>query len=535
MSDDIDYDNLPDEDDVAGIDEDFELPGTIDKGDEIVATTTFTAEAADLPTNTPQETLLSFLVSNHDAWTICAPIIKPEYFEEHYRPVVSHISKHVLEYKQVPSPAMIEMSTGIKLTTMPEAADPRTTKWLIDETEKFCRLQAMRNEIIRAAKQMATDKSNTTLETIYSNVKNVVEIKVRRSNIIEVHRDAEMVLKNKNQVTKEPTGWRHLDMVTGGGLPSPGMTIFAGKAGFGKTNVLFNIAVNKAEQGKTVVFITLELPTERLMPRFAASMVQMPIRQVRPRVDEVGPIMRARMHKGEGRIFVEKMKMTGTTVADLYAYLRELEIREGVKPDVLCIDYLDLMHPVTGGIKLDNTHLKDKYVCQELYDMITDKTMFPGGLQLFTASQLVKESEEKSEFDQGAMAGGTPKANTTDYLIFIRRRYEDDFCMLSISKGRDGGEGRKVPLKWNLDTLRISDDTDEKFYAANPYMDPKTLRSSGAPMQQQGTQFRRGGSLRRPVGSPEVNTDVRATVLADKALRPDAHIDEEADLGSRSG
>ena len=36
---------------------------------------------------------------------------------------------------------------------------------------------------------------------------------------------------------------------------------------------------------------------------------------------------------------------SGATVNDLRSYLKEYEVQTGVKPDCICVDYLDLLMP----------------------------------------------------------------------------------------------------------------------------------------------------------------------------------------------
>ena len=78
-----------------------------------------------------------------------------------------------------------------------------------------------------------------------------------------------------------------------------------------------------------------------------------------------------------------------TTTNTLRAYLKEFQIKTGLKPDCLVVDYLDLMYP--NNIKIDATSLfvKDKFVSEELRGLMHETNTFGA-----TASQLNRQSIE---------------------------------------------------------------------------------------------------------------------------------------------
>lgn len=424
------------------------------------------------PSNPTQQTLLSYLVANFDAWARSEPIIKADYFDDKYKKVVEYLLEHTQTYKQIPSLAMVRMKTGVLLDHYgAEAVDERTTDWLLSEIQTFCRLRATEMEILRAAQVIAKDSSREALNEIFQNFKSITEISLEKDLGIEVHRDAPLVLGMKEDEIIKPSRYKHLDKVTGGGFPCPGMVMFAATSGLGKSVMLANMGVQYCQQGDFVVYISLELAEKRIFQRVVSMMTGIPIRSVNFERDKATGQLEYRIAQGDGLFRIKKMGMSGTTTANINAYLKELWMKEGIKPKVLCLDYLDLLHPRTRIRDLGNIHIKDKYAAEETYSLCEE-----WGILCLTASQMVKNNSEMNAFDHASISGGTPKINTMDYVIALQRKESE--LMMRLLKGRYGGEGSQIPFDWNVETLRVSDCSDEKFFELNPRFNPNYQRDN---------------------------------------------------------
>lgn len=425
--------------------------------------------ATHRPSNVTQHTLLSYIAGNYDVWGLIDPIIRPEYFDDEYKQIVELLKHHSVEYKQIPSLAIIRMKTGVILDEYLDAHDERTVQWLLDELQTFCRHRATEIEIKRASQAIQKDSTRATLEQIFQNFKEITEISLEKDLGIEVHHQARILLHEKTNEIIKPTGWKHFDQVVGKGLPCPGLIMLAGTSGLGKSVSLANFAMNYCEQGDFVVYISLELPEKRIFDRLCAMMTDTAIWKIYSDPDRLADQMELRSQSGDGMLVVKKLRMSGTTVSHIHSYLKELTIKMGRQPKVLVLDYLDLLHPRTQIRDLGNIHVKDKYCAEELYSLCEEWDVL--GL---TASQMVKNNSDMDAFDHAAVAGGTPKINTMDYVFALSRKEEE--LIMRVLKGRYGGEGTKIPMHWNVNTLRIMDVGDEEFYHQNPRFDPNFKR-----------------------------------------------------------
>jgi hypothetical protein len=173
------------------------------------------------------------------------------------------------------------------------------------------------------------------------------------------------------------------------------------------------------------------------------------------------------LQKRSGNLQIKYMP-SGKNCNDIRAYLKEYQVKTGVKPDVLLIDYLDLMMPLSVKVSPSDLFVKDKYVSEEIRNLAMETQCIT-----VTASQLNRSAVEEIEFDHSHISGGLSKIMTADNVIGIftsramkeRGRYQIQFMKTRSSSG----VGQKVDLEFNVDTLRISDlgEEDNENYSSS--------------------------------------------------------------------
>jgi replicative DNA helicase len=260
------------------------------------------------------------------------------------------------------------------------------------------------------------------------------------------------------------TGWKAIDQKLYGGFNRGELNIFCGGSGAGKSLFLQNLAVNFATVGLNVLYVTLELSEALTSMRIDSMITGITTREIFKSIDEVE--MKVKITgKKSGAIQIKYMP-SGKNVNDLRAYVKEYSIRKGYTPDVILIDYLDLLMPISIKISPENLFIKDKYVSEELRNFAMEIKAIT-----VTASQLNRAAVEEVEFDHSHISGGLSKIQTADNVIGIftsramreRGRYQIQFMKTRSSSG----VGQKVDLAFDPDTLRISD-CDEAEEDSNP-------------------------------------------------------------------
>ena len=404
-----------------------------------------------------QQLMLEMLLNDAESFVRVQNIFNPEYFERTLRPAAKFMKEYSEEYKTLPAVDIVNSKLNIQLKDAKDI-EQKHYDWLLDEFEEFCRHKALEGAILTSADMLEKGDYGS----VEDKIKEAVQIGLTKDLGLDYFEDPKarlMALKDNNGTVS--TGWPGFDKKLFGGFNRGELNIFAGGSGAGKSLFLQNMAINWAEAGLNVVYITLELSELLTSMRLDAMMSSTPAREVFKNIDDVDLKIRMKA-KTSGKLRIKYLP-SGSTVLDLRAFVKEFEIQHGCKVDALCIDYMDLMMPKNKRVSPSDLFVKDKYVSEELRNLAVELQIL-----FVTASQLNRGAVEEIEFDHSHIAGGLSKIQTADNVIGIftsramreRGRYQIQFMKTRSSSG----VGQKVDLEFDIDTLRIRDLSDDEEY-----------------------------------------------------------------------
>jgi len=406
-----------------------------------------------------QKLYIEMLLADAESFARAQNIFKPESFDRKLQPVAKFVKDYMDEYKVMPDVEQVNAKHDIKLKSAKDL-DPAHFNWLLDEFETFSRHKALEQAILSSA-DLLEKGDYGPVEDMVKDAVNVGLTRDLGTDYFEDPRGRLEALKDNNgQIS---TGWQNLDKKLFGGFNRGELNIFAGGSGAGKSLFLQNLAVNWAQAGLNVCYISFELSEQLTAMRLDAMMTNIPTKKVFPEIDNVE--MKVKMLKKKSGNLQIKYLPSGSNVLDVRTYLKELELKNKKKIDCILIDYLDLMMPKSKKISPADLFIKDKYVSEELRNLVVEKQCV-----LATASQLNRASVEEIEFDHSHISGGLSKIQTADNVIGIftsramkeRGRYQIQFMKTRSSSG----VGQKVDLEFDVDSLRIRslDEDDSQSY-----------------------------------------------------------------------
>ena len=401
-----------------------------------------------------QTLFLQMMVTNAELYTRVMNIMNSQNFDRKLRPVAEFIAEHTKKYNVMPEPVQIKATTGIEINSIPELDDGHY-EWFLEEFEAFTKRQELERAILKAADLLEKGE----YDPVEKLVKDAVQISLQRDMGTDYFADPRarlMALKSNNG--QNSTGWPSMDQKLYGGFNRGELQIFAGGSGSGKSLFMQNLAVNWAQAGLSGVYITLELSEGLCSMRIDSMMTETSSREIFKDIDNVE--MKVKMvAKKAGKLRIKYLPAQ-STVNDIRAYCKELQIQTGMKIDFLCIDYLDLIMPVSAKVSPSDLFVKDKYVSEELRNLAKELNVL-----FVTASQLNRSAVEEIEFDHSHISGGISKINTADNVFGIftsRSMRERGQYQLQLMKTRSSsGVGQKIELEFNTETLRITDPDPE--------------------------------------------------------------------------
>ena len=402
-----------------------------------------------------QKLYLEMMLADAETFVRCQGIFDASLFDRKLQEAAEFINVYSKEYSSLPDCEMVNASCRTNLEP-PGEINEGQTQWLMDEFEQFTRHKALERAILTSADLLEKNEYGQ----VEALVKEAVQIGLARDMGTDYFADPRarlMGLKDKNgQIS---TGWAALDNKLFGGMNRGELNIFAGGSGAGKSLFLANLGVNWALQGLNVVYLTLELSEPLVSMRVDSMVTGITTRNIFKDLDDVE--MKVKMIGKKSGAMQVKYMPSGKTANDIRAYLKEYEIQMNRKVDVLLVDYLDLLMPISTRVSPADLFIKDKYVSEELRNLAMELQCV-----FVTASQLNRGAVEEVEFDHSHISGGLSKIQTADNVIGIftsRAMRERGRYQLQLMKTRSSsGVGQKIDLEFNIDTLRITDlDEDE--------------------------------------------------------------------------
>lgn len=404
-----------------------------------------------------QKLFLEMMLHDAQSYVRVQNIFNPENFDRSLRETAKFIMDHAEKQSTMPTIEQVNAVGRANLKPAPELNEGHYD-WFFGEFENFTRRQELERAILKSADHL--EKGN--YGPVEKLIKDAVQISLTRdlgTDYFEDPRARLLALKDNNgQVS---TGWPGLDKKLFGGFNKGELNIFAGGSGSGKSLFLQNLAVNWAEKALNGVYVTLELSENLCAMRIDSMVSEIPSKNLFKDLDTLEmKIKMAQKKSGSLRI---KYMPAQSNINDIRSYIKELQIQTGIKMDFMCVDYLDLIMPVTAKVSPNDQFIKDKYVSEELRNLAKELNVV-----LVTASQLNRGAVEEIEFDHSHIAGGISKINTADNVFGIftsRAMRERGKYQLQLMKTRSSsGVGQKVDLEFDIDALRIRDFSDDPNY-----------------------------------------------------------------------
>jgi len=397
-----------------------------------------------------QKLFLEIMMQDAQSYVRVQNIFNEENFDRSLRSAAKFIKEHCDKHKTLPDRRQIKAVTNVDLQEIPDINEGHFD-WFLEEFEAFTRRQELERAILKSADLLEKGQ----FDPVEKLIKDAVQISLTKdmgTDYFDDPRSRLMALKSNNG--QNSTGWPALDKLLYGGFNRGELQIFAGGSGSGKSLFMQNLAVNWAQAGLSGVYITLELSEGLCSYRIDSMMTNTAAKDIFKDLDTVEMKVKM-MAKKAGKLRIKYMPAQ-STVNDIRAYLKELEIQTGVKADFMCVDYLDLLMPVSAKVSPNDLFVKDKYVSEELRNLAKELNII-----FVTASQLNRAAVEEIEFDHSHISGGISKINTADNVFGIftsRAMRERGRYQLQLMKTRSSsGVGQKVELEFDIESLRIRD------------------------------------------------------------------------------
>jgi len=326
--------------------------------------------------------ILNHLLNNEEFTRRVVPYLKKEYFEGTHKTVFNLIVSFVNSHNKLPTSKILDLELK-KINAHEEMLNEASrlideiknksdvdTEYLIQEAEKWCKERAVYLAIMESIQIIdGKDKEKTegAIPEILSDALGVSFDQAVGHDYID-NSDERYDFYNLKE-DRIPFDLDYFNKITKGGLPNKTLNIALAGTGVGKSLFMCHCAASVLEQGKNVLYITMEMAEERIAERIDANLMNLPIEQLAslPKKvydDKIGKIAKASI----GKLIVKEYPTGAAHTGHFRALLNELKLKKNFKPDIIYIDYLNIcassrMRGLGGSI---NSYSYIKAIAEEL-------------------------------------------------------------------------------------------------------------------------------------------------------------------------
>tara|TARA_A100001015_G_scaffold310187_1_gene411087 strand:- start:4884 stop:6260 length:1377 start_codon:yes stop_codon:yes gene_type:complete len=306
---------------------------------------------------------------------------------------------------------------------------------------EFCKKQKLKEALIKSVDLM----KKSSFEEVRSVIDNALALGNDNDFGYDYLKDFEkrFEIKSRDPAT---TGWKDIDVITKGGLGKGELGVVIAPTGAGKSMVLAHLGAQALKVGKNVVHYTLELADTVVSLRYDSCITGIELNNLsvfKEKVyDEIKDI--------PGGLIVKEYPTRSATIVTIKNHLEKLTNR-GFKPDMIIVDYADLIKPESSSKDEKRHQLETIY--EELRG-ISQSHSCP----IWTASQTNRSGLNAEVITMESISEAFNKCFVADFIFSVSRTVRDKNTnggRIFVAKNRNGPDGLIYPIFMDTSCVKI--------------------------------------------------------------------------------
>ena len=378
-----------------------------------------------------EQTILKNLIKDQNYTRKVLPFLKEEYFGNmEDRLLFKEVADFLLKYGEQPTFDALDIeinnirgttddtvkSMRETLKTLNDDTEKTNPDWLLDNTEKFCQEKAIYNAITSSLEIM-NGKGKLTKGAIPSLLSDALAISFDPNVGHDYIEQATDRYDYYHRVEERiPFDLDYFNKITKNGIPKKTLNIVMAGVGVGKSLTLCHFASGYINQGKNVLYISMELAEEEVAKRIDANVlnVSMDDLMVLPR-DIYDKKIETLKQKTNGKLIVKEYPTASASTVHFRSLLNELNLKKGFVPDVIMIDYLNIC--ASARIKPGNgvnSYTYIKAIAEELRGLAVEYNV-----PIWSATQLTRGGYGSSDPDLTDTSESFGLPATADFFVAL--------------------------------------------------------------------------------------------------------------------
>jgi predicted ATP-dependent serine protease len=297
---------------------------------------------------------------------------------------------------------------------METAIGKTSVDWLKDKTEKYCQERSLFLAIRDAVSIIDGDDKKRTKEGIPDILKEALSISFDTNIGHDYIEDYEARYEEYHKVeNKIPFGLNWINKITGGGIPTKSMLVWVAPTGVGKTLLMTWSTTELLLAGKNVLYVSCEMAETRIAERMDAALMDVAVDDLKTMPKDLYAKKIENIKKQNiGKIIVKEYPPASISASNIRFLLEELKNKKDFKPDVLVIDYLNLMLSSRFTSGRENSYTLMKAVAEEIRSLAIEYDLL-----LMTATQTNRDGQNASDFELNDVSESHGISMTADIMI----------------------------------------------------------------------------------------------------------------------
>ena len=358
---------------------------------------------------TIEQTILTNLIYNEQYTRKVLPFIKGDYFSDRTeRTVFEEIQKFVDKYNDLPNRNALEVELDsrndlneddykrvLSVVKTLEEDDNTNFDWLVETTEDFCKDKAVYNAIVDGIKIIDGKDKDRGVDALPSLLTDALAVgfdnRVGHDYLLDSESRFDFYHKVEEKI---PFDLDFFNRITKGGLPQKTLNIALAGTGVGKSLFMCHMAANCLSQGKSVLYITLEMAEERIAERIDANLMNITIDDLHELPKQMyDSKMDAIIKNTNGTLVIKEYPTASAHSNHFRGLIKELAIKKSFKPDIIFIDYLNICassrFKANGNV---NSYMYIKAIAEELRGLAVETNV-----PIMSATQTTRSGYSNSD------------------------------------------------------------------------------------------------------------------------------------------
>lgn len=385
-----------------------------------------------------EEVIFSGLLYNEDYTRATIPHIKQDYFYSGVQKrLFTYIHTFFEKYNRLPTPAVlsialekdsrvseIEYKEGIEYINA-LSFQTQETKWLVDETEKFCKERALYNALaqsleIKENSEKPIEQQNKKLldvSAIPELMKDALSVSFDKSVGHDYFGDADKrwdVYHDRQQ--KIPFDIGVLNAITNGGVEYKTLNVILASTNVGKSLGLCHLAASYMAAGHDVLYISMEMgEIQGVAKRIDANLFNLAIETVQSLDPGTYATKIKRLQENiTGKLVIKQYPTGGAHVGHLRALMNELKIKKNFTPRIVIVDYLGVMCSMRIRGYSENSYALVGAIAEELRGFAIEHDVC-----VWSAAQTTRGSWDSSDINMSDTAESAKLVHTVDFMLGV--------------------------------------------------------------------------------------------------------------------